>query len=200
MTFGNSSVPSSRSEREKKARFEKLVRAFSADLYRYGFWLCQDKSTAEDLVQETFTRAWRAFGTLRDETAAKGWLISILRREHARLFERERPKPAEFDLDATPANDWGGAITAEALTMRRALGRLPRAYREPIVLQVLGGYSAAEIAATMGISPAAVMTRLHRARQRLRRAVEEDRMLQQPGSENEPASCGAGPHPMHITA
>ncbi len=173
MTRGSVSVLPSRSEHEKKARFEKLVHAFSADLYRYAFWLCRDKATAEDLIQEAFTRAWRAFGTLQDETAAKGWLMSILRREHARLFERQRPQLAEFELDETPAVEWGSAITPEALTLRRALGRLPRAYREPIVLQVLGGCSAAEIAAIMGISPSAVMTRLHRARERLRSAIEE---------------------------
>ncbi len=72
----------------KQARFEALVHTLSTALYRYAFWLCRDQSGAEELVQETFLRAWCSLDSLRDDKAAKGWLITILRREHARGYER----------------------------------------------------------------------------------------------------------------
>ena len=58
----------------KKSRFTVIVEALSSDLYRYAYWLSGDKHTAEDLVQETFMRAWRALDSLRDEHSAKAWL------------------------------------------------------------------------------------------------------------------------------
>lgn len=152
----------------EKSQFETLVRAYSAELYRYAFWLCRDRFLAEDLVQETFARAWQRWEGLRDERAAKSWLYTILRNEHARLFERKR-----FDID--DGMDLDGLIDhtnagpQEEIEMRQLLGTLPRGYREPLVLQVLGGYSCAEIAKIMDISEGAVMTRLTRARLALRK-------------------------------
>ena len=69
----------------KHSGFESLVRAYSSELYRYAYWLCRDRFTAEDLVQETFARAWKSWDDLRDDKAAKSWLYTILRNEHARL-------------------------------------------------------------------------------------------------------------------
>ena len=78
----------------KQRQFDALVRSLSGDLFRYGYWLCGDEALAHDLVQETFLRAWRALDHLRDTTAAKAWLITILRREHAHmaLLAWERPQ------------------------------------------------------------------------------------------------------------
>jgi RNA polymerase sigma-70 factor (ECF subfamily) len=81
----------------KQLRFESLVRRFSPDEYRYAVWLNGDMSTAEDLVQETFMRAWRALDTLKDEASTKRWLFAILRRENSRLYERERPETGQID-------------------------------------------------------------------------------------------------------
>lgn len=151
----------------KKSKFETLVRAYSAELYRYAYWLCRERFLAEDLVQETFTRAWQSWEGLRDDKAAKSWLYTILRNEHARLFERKRfdiDEAVELDGLIDPTN----AGPHEEIEMRQMLGVLPRGYREPLVLQVLGGYSCAEIAKIMEISQAAVMTRLTRARLALR--------------------------------
>ncbi|MFQ5935657.1 MAG: sigma-70 family RNA polymerase sigma factor [Acidiferrobacterales bacterium] len=155
----------------KQTRFEALVQALSADLYRYAVWLCRDRVRAEELVQETFLRAWRSLHTLRDERAAKGWLITILRREHARGYERYRP---ELDKDVDPDELAAGVqeTPAETLTLRRAVAGLTREYREPLLLQVLGGYRCDEIAEILGLSPGAVMTRLFRARQKLRAVLE----------------------------
>ena len=68
--------------------FESLVRTHSSDLYRFAYWLSRDKHVAQDLVQDAFSAAWKAFDSLRDVQSAKPWLFSILRNEHARSFQR----------------------------------------------------------------------------------------------------------------
>lgn len=158
----------------KEARFTALVNALSGDLYRYAFWLCRHREHAEDLVQETFARAWRAIEDLRDDRAARAWLLVTLRREHARYYERERPVMTDIDPDTMPAlrRDFDGST--EAWVLRRELARLSIDYSEPLILQVLGGYSGEEIAEMLNLTPAAVTTRLFRARQQLRRALRGD--------------------------
>jgi len=152
----------------KQSKFESLVRAYSTELFRYAHWLCRDHFQAEDIVQETFTRAWQGLDGLRDAKAVKGWLYTIVRREHARLYERKRLEIDEHqELD--DIEDSGGSSAYDSLEMRDALGSLAEGYREPLLLQVLGGFSCDEIAAMMNISAGAVMTRLSRARLALRK-------------------------------
>ena len=148
--------------------FDSLVRAYSAELYRYAYWLSRDRFVAEDVVQETFARAWTARAALRDERAVRAWLYTIVRNEHARLHERKRLDIEDCrDLDAI--EDQRLRSVSADLEMRQALHTLPESYREPLLLQVLGGFSCDEIATMMGLTPGAVMTRLTRARQVLRR-------------------------------
>ena len=152
----------------KQSQFDALVRATSGDLYRYGYWLCRDDALAQDLVQETYLRAWRSLDDLRDTGAAKSWLITILRREHARLYERRRPETEAIDEEhaderAAPPDSGG-----EDAVVRAAIAALPPKYREPLVLQVLGGLSCEEIATELSLTAAAVMTQLFRARQKLK--------------------------------
>ena len=154
----------------KQRQFDALVRSLSGDLFRYAFWLCGEEALANDLVQETFLRAWRALGDLRETNAAKAWLITILRREHARLYERKRP---QFDdVSELEIADERDAVQPEAIgedaVIRAAIHRLDPKYREPLLMQVLGGFSCEEIAQELKISPAAVMTQLFRARQKLK--------------------------------
>ena len=152
----------------RKSVFERLVRAYSAELYRYAYWLSRDRFTAEDLVQETFARAWSSWPSLRDEGAARKWLYAILHNENARLFERKRLDIADDqELDALEDHRLGDAYSE--IEMREALHALPESYREPLLLQVLGGFSCEEIAQLMDIKPGAVMTRLCRARLALRK-------------------------------
>jgi RNA polymerase sigma-70 factor, ECF subfamily len=159
---------------QKEAQFTALVNALSGDLYRYAFWLCRHREQAEDLVQETFARAWRSIEDLRDDRAARAWLMVTLRREHARCYERERPPTTEIDPDTVPAlrKDFDGST--EAWVLRRELAKLSLEYSEPLVLQVIGGYSGEEIASMLNLTLAAVTTRLFRARQQLRRALGGD--------------------------
>jgi RNA polymerase sigma-70 factor (ECF subfamily) len=152
----------------KNTDFDSLVRAYSAELFRYGYWLCRDRFVAEDLVQETFARAWNARASLREERAVRSWLYTILRNEHARLHEKKRLDIEDGqDLDAI--EDQRLRSVSADLEMREALHALPESYREPLLLQVIGGFSCDEIAAMMKLTPGAVMTRLTRARQVLRR-------------------------------
>ncbi len=153
------------------AQFDQTVRAYSADLYRYAWWLCRDRFTAEDLVQETFARAWKNWDSLADLGAVKSWLITILRNERARLYERKRldisdDDPQDLEL---PSHERPG----DHLELEQLVGELPPAYREPLVLQVLGGYDCREIAEMLGTTEGAVMTRLTRARQALRAHLSE---------------------------
>ena len=59
----------------RTAQFEALVRSYVSELYRYSVWLGNSKEDAEDLVQETFMRAWKALDSLRDARVARGWLM-----------------------------------------------------------------------------------------------------------------------------
>jgi RNA polymerase sigma-70 factor (ECF subfamily) len=106
----------------------------------------------------------------------KSWLFTILRREFRRALERrgaEPPLPEDFDPDALPAA--GGAV-GDALAMRQLLASIPAAYSEPLILQVLGGFSCSVIAAMLDTSEGAIMTRLTRARQALRRPADPPSM------------------------
>jgi RNA polymerase sigma-70 factor (ECF subfamily) len=157
------------SEIERRREFDALTRQLRPELYRYAFWLGRARQLAEDVVQETLLRAWRSWGDLRDPAAAKSWVIAIVRREHARTFERKRLETVDVaDLEEQLE---GPAEDPALLEMRRAIFRLEPEYREPLVLQVLMGYKAREIAELMETTSGAVLTRLHRARARLREAM-----------------------------
>jgi RNA polymerase sigma-70 factor (ECF subfamily) len=158
----------------KQRQFDALVRSLSGDLFRYGYWLCGDHALAHDLVQETFMRAWRAMDDLRDTAAAKAWLITILRREHARLYERKVPQFTDVDeIDVPDERDAHlPEFAGEENLIRNAMRRLDPKYREPLLMQVLGGFSCDEIASELKITPAAVMTQLFRARQKLKAMLE----------------------------
>lgn len=150
----------------RQSQFEALVRAYSADLYRFAFWLCRDRTQAEDLVQESFLRAWRALGTLRADASAKAWLLTILRNEHTRARQQRQVDVTADEglLESISARETG----ADVAVLREALQRLPEEYREPLLLQVIGGFSAEEIGQMIDASAPAVLTRLFRARQKLR--------------------------------
>ncbi len=159
----------------RQRQFEALVRAHSGELYRYAYWLCGQAALAEDLVQETLLRAWKGLEALREAEAARGWLYTILRREHARLYERVRPGMGELDdeqhaVEAAWADPERQGSDAE---LREAMLALPPKYREPLLMQVLGGYSCEEIATELGLKANAVMVQLFRARQKLKEALSE---------------------------
>lgn len=157
---------------DRRRRFETLCEALRPDLLRFAFWLGRDRQLAEDVVQEALLRAWKSLDTLAEDGKAKSWLLTIVRRELARSFERKRLEVT--DLDALVAAEAGVLAVEEdagLAEMREAIFRLNDEYREPLVLQVLMGYSTREIAETMGLNQGAVLTRLFRARARLRQEL-----------------------------
>jgi RNA polymerase sigma-70 factor (ECF subfamily) len=160
---------------QRRTRFQALCQSLRPDLLRFAYWLCRDHALAEDVVQESMLRAWKARDSLLDERAAKPWLLTIIRREYARTFERKRVITEDVDeLVAKQEPMLAAAEEQDLSEMRTALFKLPVAYREPLVLQVLMGYSTAEIARELDLSGPAVLTRLFRARQQLRAALGED--------------------------
>ena len=163
-------------KKTSSSQFEAIVNAYSKDLYRYGLWLTKDAEIAEDLVQETFLRAWKAMDTLKDPKAVKSWLFTIYRRENARRFEKIRPVTSSIDdvnVDKFVQLEDNFA-KAEVIALRKCLKDLPEEYLEPLLLQVLGGYTCDEIAKIIGIKSGAVMTRVFRARKKLRAILEDD--------------------------
>lgn len=161
------------SDMDKQRKYEALVRAYHRDLFRYAYWLCKDKTVAEDLVQETCLRAWKSLDSLQDEKAAKSWLITILRRENARRFERK-----QFDL--VDIDDHGNDASVsddphhQHLWLQAQIMKLEIDYREPLFLQVIGGFSGDEIADILDLNKNTVMTRLFRARNQLKEMLDTE--------------------------
>ncbi len=151
---------------------DPIVRLFGSlrpDLLRFAHWLARDRAIAEDIVQEALLRAWRSRDALKDQTAARAWLLTIVRREHARLYERKRLELVALDdavepegMPSPPGPD------SDLDSLRVSILKLPLEYREPLIMQVLGGFSTAEIAQELSLSSTAVLTRLFRARNKLR--------------------------------
>ncbi|AWL12401.1 RNA polymerase sigma factor SigX [Saliniradius amylolyticus] len=158
---------------KKQQRYETLVRAMHSDIFRYAYWLIGDKTIAEDVVQETFLRAWKSLDSLKDEKAAKSWLITILRRENARRFERKQLETVDMATVPLP-DDTSHETNLETQQLRFHITQLAPEYREPLMLQVLMGYSGDEIAQQLGLNKNTVMTRLFRARNQLKEKLDAE--------------------------
>lgn len=170
---GSSGMNASSVAQQRRQRFDRVVGVFHQDMFRYAAWLCRDKAIAEDVVQEALLRAWKSLDALRDDAAAKPWLLTIVRRENARYFERRRLETVDIDnLTASQAALLAEEPNDEFDELREAIYELEDDYREPLVLQVLMGYSTNEIAELMELNQGAVLTRLHRARHKLRDVIE----------------------------
>lgn len=148
-------------------------------LYGYAMVLSRNTAEAEDLVQETCLRALRGIHGLQDERNVKSWLFTILRNIWLNKLRKRRTSPEMVELDS----DERGAIDpadrsqdpyAEYVTkiqreqVRVAIQKLPVEYREIIILREYEGLSYQEIAAALDCPPGTVMSRLARARLRLR--------------------------------
>lgn len=155
-----------------RTRFETLVRAYSADLYRFAYWLTRERALAEDLVQECFARAWKHLDQLQTEAAAKHWLFSIVRNEHARLYAKPRAERDACELEDVHELAAPMLSIPAGLALNQALDHLPPSHREPLLMQVLGGFSCAEIGIMLTLSEANVMARVSRARRALRALLD----------------------------
>jgi RNA polymerase sigma-70 factor (ECF subfamily) len=160
---------------DRRLKFDRLVAVYYMDMFRFADWLCRDRSIADEVVQEALLRAWKSLDALRDDAAAKHWLLTIVRRENARYFERRRLETVDIDnLTVSQSALLAETPNEELNDLREAIYRLDDDYREPLVLQVLMGYSTNEIAELMGLKQGAVLTRLHRARLKLKENAADE--------------------------
>jgi RNA polymerase sigma-70 factor, ECF subfamily len=161
--------------------FERLVRLHADRLLAVVLRLTADRYEAEEVVQETFLRAWRSLGRFEGRSRFFTWLCRIGINEARRSQERRGARPAPTTLENAPREvaDEREAphARAEARDLRHALEvailALPLDYRMPLVLRDVEGLSTAEAAAVMDLGEAAFKSRLHRARLAVRAAIEE---------------------------
>jgi len=151
-------------------------------IYRYALSLMHDPAEADDVVQETFLRAYRRLDSLRDPAALTTWLYRIATHVGLdRIRQRTRRVPMETEVDPAEADEADPAAPSlqhmvEQSEMgecvQRYLESLSDGYRAVILLHDLHGLSGPEIAATLGLSLANVKIRLHRARRKLQAQLE----------------------------
>ena len=149
--------------------FEIVVRDLTHDLLRYAYWLCKDKSIADDLVQETFLRAWNSIGKLKDQHAVKSWLFTILKRENLRRFERKQFELVDIELISVA--DDSGKDFDELIQLRqlhKAIKKLKSKYKLPLLMQTVNGFKIEEIAVILGLNFNTVNIRLFRAKNQLK--------------------------------
>lgn len=165
--------------------FERLVTAYESRLYNVALKLSGNSDEAADLTQETFLRAFRAWGRFRRESQAYTWLYRILvNLNKDRIAKESRKRDRETSLLAGENGDQvldlpDASANPEELAQRSevrdvlaaAIDGLRPGYRECVVLKDMEGLSYDEIAQVMGITVEAVRSRLARARQQLRQTL-----------------------------
>ncbi len=164
-------------DRPDRQRFEELFLPHMDAAYNLARWLVRNDQEAEDCVQEAYLRAFRAFPRFRGDNG-KAWLMTIVRNvcytAITKLRRHETPEPFDEDVHGTVAEaTQKEAIEqhANAETIQRGLEVLAPEFREIIVLHDLQGHSYKDISAIAGIPMGTVMSRLARARDKLRAAI-----------------------------
>jgi len=144
--------------------FERMAMPHVSALLRVACRLRGDRTAAEDLVQETMLRAWRARHQFREGTNARAWLFRILFHQ---FYSEGRRARVELNFVAPPAPDQA-ADPVETLEVNQALAALSEEHRAVLLLAVVEGFTCQEIAGILSIPIGTVMSRLSRARQALR--------------------------------
>ncbi len=165
---------------QRQHSYMQLVRLYHADLYRYSCWICRSADIAEDLVQDTYLRAWKSIDLLQNEASAKAWLFTILRNENARRFERKQFQYQDVEQDLLLDEH---QVSPEQLYSQQQLLKLVESlepeYSEPLILQIIGGFSGDEIALLLDLNLNTVNTRLFRARKQLRELLNHGNVREQ---------------------
>jgi RNA polymerase sigma-70 factor, ECF subfamily len=172
----------SRAREGDRAAFEELVRRHADRVYAVVIGFGAPRGEAEEIVQETFVRAWRAIGAFKGDSQFFTWLYRIAINEAKRHMSRRSTRLERLASDETPLETIGDPaptphLRAEHQDLRAALERavraLPMDYRVPLVLRDIEGLSTAQAADVMQLGEAAFKSRLHRARLAVREAMED---------------------------
>jgi RNA polymerase sigma-70 factor (ECF subfamily) len=174
-----------------QARFAELAMEHMSSLYSAALRMTRNPSDAEDLVQETYLKAYRGFGSFQEGTNLKAWLYRILTNTFINSYRARRRRPEETELDEGEDlylyRRLGGleAVTAgrsaeeelfDHLTegeVKAAVEALPEQFRMAVLLADVEGFSYKEIAEILDIPTGTVMSRLHRGRRALQKALHE---------------------------
>jgi RNA polymerase sigma-70 factor, ECF subfamily len=152
---------------ERQDEFERVAMPHVASLLRFARRLAANRSAANDLVQETCLRAWRAFDGLRPGSNVRAWLFRILINT-SRGEGRKAKRSLELASFCREANPRSMPSVEESVELIDALDALPREQKETIVLVVIEGFTCREVSEILSIPQGTVMSRLSRARQALR--------------------------------
>ncbi|MFM8268397.1 MAG: sigma-70 family RNA polymerase sigma factor [Ilumatobacteraceae bacterium] len=170
-----------------RADFADLAMGHAPQLYRAALRLTHNPSDAEDLVQETFLRAYRSFGTFEAGTNLRAWLFRILTNLYINSYRARQRRPQETDVDdiddlllyrRVATADLSARSAEDTLfdlftddEVKQALEDLPESFRLPVLLADVEGFSYREIAEILDIPIGTVMSRLHRGRKSMQRAL-----------------------------
>jgi RNA polymerase sigma-70 factor (ECF subfamily) len=137
--------------------------------------MTRNAQDAEDLVQETFLRAYRAFDAFTPGTNIRAWLYTILHRVRTDAFRRSRrsPRTVEMTGEGPPVPPPQDALAQGGEDLARALAALPDVFRNAVVLRDVEDFSYQDIARILDVPIGTVMSRIHRGRALLREALGE---------------------------
>jgi RNA polymerase sigma-70 factor (ECF subfamily) len=154
-------------------RFEAEALPHMRSLYGTAYRMTRNAHDAEDLVQETFLRAYRAFDGFTPGSNIRAWLYTILHRVRTDAFRRSRRSPRTVELadEGPPVPPPQDALAQGGEDLARALASIPEVFRDAVVLRDVEDFSYQEIARILDVPIGTVMSRIHRGRALMRAAL-----------------------------